>query len=913
MKRIAYLTLISISFIFALLFSSRIFYQLSQNNIDLQLSNDTAVTYRLKEHIVERFYKTEQDAVFVSSYLGEYLDNNDIAAINNVKNSKTGLQGVVSGLIRSNSVFTSMSYIDTNGDEAITVDVNGLVGTPLLDEAVKNACFQKTSVHKSGEVYVSFDDQSLYVCSPVYDEAAALLGVSVMTANKEELLKELRPLISERNIILMEDTGRYILTSSRYTGESNFLDEYPQSVFSEILSAQSGNLVHDKSTLLTYTDVELDDRQWFLVLSTDRESVTAQTSALYRELMGVLILAVLAIIIAIIFWINSSKKAQIAEKEKNQKEQLESINNELREKQYTLEEQNALVEELNSQLEEENYKYHQQREILHAIFDSLGAGIMMTDTDGAILFVNEAWKDIFRHIKFENQFYSQGVFYIDGVTLNSTERIIENMMTGIEGSNEIFDRLKGLLTDKKTRYNVDMEQTIPMKRFLNLYSNPCVSHNDDSYGRVFVVRDVSHQKEVDRLKLELISTVSHELRTPMSSIMGFSELILTRELSPERNKEYIGIINSEAKRLTTLINDFLDIQKMESGKHVFNKQLNSIDQIIEEAVSLFQNSSDKHKVSYCKAVKNIPPVYCDRDKVLQVLTNLLSNAIKYSPDGGEVKISLELDNNRVKIGVSDQGLGIPDEVKGKLFTKFYRIQNDDRREIGGTGLGLAICKEIVRAHRGEIEVESTIGHGSTFSFYLPYSEGSTGSNPAKKAESNLYTNCKGDVLIVEDDESIVKLIKEVLKDEGLELHAVCSGEEALQLIASNVYKLIILDIALNGQLNGWDVLQVLKSCQETVNIPIIISSVYENKAAASRANIADYLVKPFESEQLIRMVNKALNGKLDSKMAVNNNDGLTDVILDMLNTRGISVKKIDYSGNMLIITLEGEEGLENEQ
>ncbi len=593
-------------------------------------------------------------------------------------------------------------------------------------------------------------------------------------------------------------------------------------------------------------------------------------------------------------------------------EQLENINKELMEKQYTLEEQNSIIEELNSQLEEENFKYHQQKEILHTIIDSFGAGIMMTDSDGAVLFINKGWKDIFSYLEFGNSFYPKDAFYINGVTLSSTERIMENMMTGIENSEEILKKLNSLLTDNQSRYNVDMEQTSPLKRFLNLYSNPCISQNNDTFGRVFVVRDVSHQKEVDRLKLELISTVSHELRTPMSSIMGFSELILTRKLSEERNKEYISIINSEARRLTTLINDFLDIQRMESGKQIFNKQLNSMDQIIEEAVNLFQNFSDKHKVIYCKAVKSIPQVYCDRDKMLQVLSNFLSNAIKYSPDGGEVKVVLEICDDQVKIGVSDQGLGIPEDVKGKLFTKFYRIHNDDRREIGGTGLGLAICKEIIRAHGGEIGVNSKLSQGSTFCFSLPYSDSGDGYEMAKRAGCNLCSDGKGDVLIVEDDESMVKLIKEVLKDEGLELHAVSSGEEALQLMTSNSYRLIILDIALSGQLNGWDVLQELKSSQETANIPIIISSVYENKDAASQSNIADYLVKPFEPEQLLRMERKALNGKYNSKMMVNNDGGLKEVILDMLNNRGIVVRQIDHSGNIMIITLDGEEGLKNE-
>ncbi len=628
-------------------------------------------------------------------------------------------------------------------------------------------------------------------------------------------------------------------------------------------------------------------------------------SILLIKLMAFTVLSAIGLTALFALMLKSHRKAKEAV-------QLEKMNNELIEKQYALEEQNALVEELNSQLEEQNYKYYQQKEVLHTVLDSLGAGILMTDNDGSVVFINEAWKSIYKHLRLGDKLFPQDAFYIEGVKLKSTEQILEGMVAGIEDGGDILAKLYSMLFDNHTRYNIDMEQTKPVKRFLNLYSNPCVSHNNTTFGRVFVVRDISHQKEVDKLKLELISTVSHELRTPMSSIMGFSELLLTRELSEERKRGYMSIINSEARRLTNLINDFLDIQRMETGKQVFNKQMNSIDQIVMESIKLFEDISDKHKIIYHKNTENIPPVYCDRDKILQVVSNLLSNAIKYSPEGGEVKVELELNRNRVKIGISDRGLGIPEDGKEKLFTKFFRIDNDDRRKIGGTGLGLAICKEIMKAHGGVIDVESTYGQGSTFFFCLPCEEKSLKGEAANKLSNNLFAGSSSDLLIVEDDECIVKLIMDVLENEGLNMHSVRSGEEALQLLSSNSYKLVILDIALSGHLNGWDVLKQLKCNQETANIPIIVSSVYENKDEAVGNNIADYLVKPFEPEQLIKMVRKALNGKLDSKLMINSEDMVTEVILDILNSLGICVKHIDHSGNMVIITLEGEEGYKNE-
>ncbi|KUO76538.1 MAG: hypothetical protein APF77_05255 [Clostridia bacterium BRH_c25] len=592
-------------------------------------------------------------------------------------------------------------------------------------------------------------------------------------------------------------------------------------------------------------------------------------------------------------------------------EQLEDLNKELQEKQYSLEEQNSVIEELNAQLEEENQRYLQQKEILQAIIDSFGAGIIMVNLSGKINFINKAWKEIFNYTDFGQSRHLCEDFYIDDDTCGDTEAFLQNMLTGVENNQDVVTKLHSLIGDSESRYAVDLEQTSPVKRFLNLYSNPCISYANHSFGRVFVIRDVSHQKEVDRLKLELISTVSHELRTPMSSILGFSELLLTRKLSEERNKEYISIINSEAKRLTDLINDFLDIQRMESGKQVFNKQFNCMGQIMEEAVKLFENTGDKHHIRYNKTTDCLPEIYCDKDKMLQVISNILSNAIKYSPDGGEIIVELLEENGKIRVSITDHGLGIPDDVKDKLFTKFYRVENDDRRKIGGSGLGLAICKEIIRAHGGEIGVESIYGQGSTFYFELPCSGNSVIEQAAEKVKKNSYGN-KGDLLIVEDDFTMVKLIKEILKSEGLEMHNVSSGEEALEQMAEFCYKLVILDIALSGRMNGWDVLKELKSRKTTADIPIIISSVYENKEIASENDISDYLVKPFEPEQLIRVVQKALNGNLNSKMLVNGNGKLTNIVMEMLKNRGISVKQIEQSGNMLVITLDGEEGFRDE-
>ena len=422
---------------------------------------------------------------------------------------------------------------------------------------------------------------------------------------------------------------------------------------------------------------------------------------------------------AVVTFTDITERIEAKEKLIKTNKELEEINKQLQEKQYSLEEQNSYIEELNSQLEDENIRYLQQREILQALVDSLGAGAVMTDLDGKILFINEAWKELFNYLDFKEEYYLKDSFYINNDASFGTEIFFRNTVAGIENNDELFDTLINLTQDIYKKYSIDMEQKQPVKRFLNLYSNPCVSETGNIFGRVFVVRDISHQKEIDKMKTELISTVSHELRTPMSSILGFSELLLTRKLDTERKKEYVGIINSEAKRLTDLVSNFLDIQKIENGIKEYNMQVCDMKQIIIEAIKLFDKVGEKHKFVFEHIEEDKYNVVCDRNKILQVLSNLISNAIKYSPGGSDIKIDLTKNDKSITVTIADFGLGIPEEAKEKVFDKFYRVNNDDRRKIGGTGLGLAISKEIVVLHGGSIEFESTLGQGSTFYFNLP--------------------------------------------------------------------------------------------------------------------------------------------------------------------------------------------------
>jgi PAS domain S-box-containing protein len=239
-------------------------------------------------------------------------------------------------------------------------------------------------------------------------------------------------------------------------------------------------------------------------------------------------------------------------------------------------------------------------------------------------------------------------------------------------------------------------------------------------GAVEVFRDVSLQREVERAKSDFVSVVSHELRTPLSSILGFSELMLTREISGEKQRQWLEIILRESLRLSSLIDDLLDLSRIEAGRIELKREPLNLRELIQERVELAQQQSEKHVVE-AKLPADLPPVPADKHRVERVLTNLLSNAIKYSPEGSRVTVSARVnpDKGEIQISVADQGIGIPQEHQHKVFERFHMVDPALTRKTGGTGLGLTVSKASVELHGGRIWVESEVGKGSTFHFTLP--------------------------------------------------------------------------------------------------------------------------------------------------------------------------------------------------
>lgn len=242
---------------------------------------------------------------------------------------------------------------------------------------------------------------------------------------------------------------------------------------------------------------------------------------------------------------------------------------------------------------------------------------------------------------------------------------------------------------------------------------------DGRLVRMELLLDINEQRELERMKDDMISAVSHEMQTPLTAMLGFTEFLLDHPDLPETERiSCLETVNRETSRLNELIGAFLDLQRMQAQAMTYQFESLDLGPLLDEAAHLYGGASQSHRISL-ELAKELPPVRGDLGRIAQVFGNLLSNAVKYSPQGGTVQIIAGPVGDCVEVRVRDQGLGIPDEDRDKIFERFHRVDNSDRRRIGGTGIGLAVVKEIVTAHGGTIRVESIHGVGSDFIVTLP--------------------------------------------------------------------------------------------------------------------------------------------------------------------------------------------------
>ncbi len=546
-----------------------------------------------------------------------------------------------------------------------------------------------------------------------------------------------------------------------------------------------------------------------------------------------------------------------------------------------------LVEARTQELEAANRRLVGERDRLNAILQSMADGLLVIDRDDRIVLVNPAFTAMI------------------GYTANS---LIGRYVGDVVDCSPLLQVLAEARRQMGTVLSTDCHVG---ERVIRASATALPLQSGEGGGAIAVLRDITHEVEVDRMKTEFISTVSHELRTPLTSVLGFTKLIrksLTRSVAPHvppenvaaqqavrRIQENLDIIAAEGERLTRLINDVLDIAKLDAGKMEWHDHRLDVGALVQRSVeSVMALAEEKGLWLRTQIEPGLPPVVADPDRIQQVLFNLLSNAIKFTDQGGiaisvrlvqpaDVGVELTLPEGSpgaICVSVSDTGPGIPPEELPNLFQRFKQVrENLLTNKPPGTGLGLAISREIVTHYGGVIWAESEPGKGATFTFLLPVpapqeiiaaQETEKRSPPSTSAvltspqtvlselQRRMLTGAEEGgneavVLVVDDEDHVRALLRQVLTEAGYRVLEAASGVEALSMARKHHPSVILLDVMM-PDISGFDVTQILKSDPATAEIPILILSIIEDRQHGLELGADAYLTKPVDMNLLLQTV-----------------------------------------------------------
>ena len=349
------------------------------------------------------------------------------------------------------------------------------------------------------------------------------------------------------------------------------------------------------------------------------------------------------------------------------------------------------------------------RDRIDGIVKSVADGFIVTDTYNRVILMNRAAEDLL------------------GVRLSE---VIDRPIEFAIEEQTLREKVKETLDKKSTGYFFDFNlpgDDPKHPRIMRARTSVIHDREGKQTGIVTIMHDVTHEREVDRMKTEFISTAAHELRTPLTSIQGFSEILMTRDdLGPEEQNKFLSYINKQSVGLTNIINDLLDISRIESGRgFALNKVIYNTTDSIRNVIPYFREQYKNHRFEIIPLDSPLE-LYADKEKMEQVFKNLFSNAVKYSPNGGLIRVSEELSGGDYVVKVEDNGVGMTPEQLEKVFDKFYRVDASDTG-IEGTGLGMTIVKHIVEAHGGRISLQSEPGKGTMVTFTVPIESRSKGS------------------------------------------------------------------------------------------------------------------------------------------------------------------------------------------
>lgn len=531
----------------------------------------------------------------------------------------------------------------------------------------------------------------------------------------------------------------------------------------------------------------------------------------------------------------------------------------------------ALLEEKSREIYHLNNKLHEEAKLLEATVINAKDGVIITDADldngPHIIYVNEAFTKISGYTKEE--------------IIGKTPRILQ----GKDTDRETLDRLRNTLKNGQAfQAEIKNYKKDGTAYWLDISIVPVKNNDGATTHFTAIERDITAQKSAQKelreekekaeaasiAKSEFLANMSHELRTPMNGIIGMTEFILDSELT-EDQRDNAETLHGSSHTLLSLLNDILDISKIEAGELELEEIPFDINIAMQQIIQLFTPIASKKGVDLDIAVhEETPPVIVsDLGRIQQVLRNLLNNALKFTEEGS-VKIALETKTNNgspyLHFAVKDTGIGIAKDKTSTIFEKFTQADTSTTREFGGTGLGLAITQHLVTLMEGDIGVDSILGEGSTFWFSIPLTIAEEGAKPVNLLEKNQSTlnfeisrNIK--VLAVDDHPINQKFILKLLKKMGFtHVDLAKDGLEALNMIDENPYDIVLMDCQM-PELDGYEATMRLRKKEEGTGkrLPVIAltaNAMLGDREKCIKSGMDDYLSKPIKPEKLITLIKK---------------------------------------------------------
>ena len=413
-------------------------------------------------------------------------------------------------------------------------------------------------------------------------------------------------------------------------------------------------------------------------------------------------------------------------------------------------------------------------------------------------------------------------------------------------------------------------------------------------------------ERANRMKSEFLASMSHELRTPLNAIIGFSDLLAeqTAGALSAKQQRFVGHIQQGARHLLALINDILDLSKVEAGRLELSRENVNVTSVLSEVLTSIRPAAAAKRITVHSSIGPDVTAYADHTRFKQILFNLLSNAVKFTPDGGKVWVEATERRGRLTISVSDTGLGIPVEEQEAIFDAFHQAGATTKGVKEGTGLGLAITKRLVEEHGGRIWVESEAGKGARLSFTMPAGRVRTDeAAPGQEARVEPDSSRERPLILIVDDEAPAReLLASWLEPEGYQLIMAGSSAEALAKAAEHVPDAITLNMLMPGK-GGWDTLYELKRTDVTAGIPVIVVTVVDEPKIGLALGAAEYLVKPVDKELLLDTVRRHIGPGSEGPAKVL-------VVDDEAGTRELLKEMLESAGYLPVLAANGKEALE---